>query len=508
MANLLTRLFEKPRKTRARSVRLQMSPFQRQRLRELRRLQASIDSAQTTNENRRHWTNADYLSANASYSAKVRRTLRARSRYEVDNNSHLRGILNTHVNYVIGEGPRLQIASDNEDLNNIIEDRFAEWAEQIDLVNKLRIMRFSQCASGESFGLLATNPSLQRFARFGRPTVQLDLKVIEADQIATPWGIALEENDLIDGLKFDAFGNVIGYYLLKAHPGDMGRFASLSNSEYDLIPAEFMIHQFKAMRPGQNRGIPEITPALPLFSLLRRYTLAVLGSAEQAANVAGVLHSEMPPGGIGDEEEVNVPLTLDTIEMERNMWLTLPEGWDITQLRAEQPVTTFGDFKRQILNEAARCVGQPYNLAAGDSSDYNYASGRLDHQSYFLEVGVDRHGIELRELNPLVRMWFEEGVRVSGYFPQAVRSTNFRFRHQWFWMGQDHVDPVKGALSRQIDLTSGCTTLARVYAEQGLDWEREILQRAREVELMRNKQIPIPDLKIDPDMVGLGVDEQ
>jgi hypothetical protein len=31
----------------------------------------------------------------------------------------------------------------------------------------------------------------------------------------------------------------------------------------------------------------------------------------------------------------------------------------------------------------------PFNVAAGNSSGYNYASGRLDHQTYFKAIRVD-----------------------------------------------------------------------------------------------------------------------
>ncbi len=61
--------------------------------RSLRWLRARYDAATTTDENRRHWANADGLSANAANSADVRRTLRNRSRYEVANNSYAKGIV-------------------------------------------------------------------------------------------------------------------------------------------------------------------------------------------------------------------------------------------------------------------------------------------------------------------------------------------------------------------------------------------------------------------------------
>jgi capsid protein len=56
------------------------------------------DAAATTDENRRHWANADLLSATAANNPQVRRTLRARARYEVANNSYARGIVLTLAN--------------------------------------------------------------------------------------------------------------------------------------------------------------------------------------------------------------------------------------------------------------------------------------------------------------------------------------------------------------------------------------------------------------------------
>ena len=49
----------------------------------------------------------------------------------------------------------------------------------------------------------------------------------------------------------------------------------------------------------------------------------------------------------------------------------------------QKPSTTYAEFKKELLNEIARCLNMPFNVAAGNSSGYNYASGRLDHQTYF-----------------------------------------------------------------------------------------------------------------------------
>ena len=73
------------------------------------RVRGRYDAAATNDDNRRHWANADLLSANAAANPEVRRILRNRARYEVANNSYARGIVLTLANDAIGTGPRLQM---------------------------------------------------------------------------------------------------------------------------------------------------------------------------------------------------------------------------------------------------------------------------------------------------------------------------------------------------------------------------------------------------------------
>ena len=86
-----------------------------------------------SNDNHRHWANADGLSANAANSPEVRRTLRNRSRYEVANNSYARGIVLTLANDAIGTGPRLQLLTPNAEANRRIEREFSLWSRAVNL---------------------------------------------------------------------------------------------------------------------------------------------------------------------------------------------------------------------------------------------------------------------------------------------------------------------------------------------------------------------------------------
>jgi len=173
-----------------------------------------------------------------------------------------------------------------------------------------------------------------------------------------------------------------------------------------------------------------------------------------------------------------------------------PEGWEPSQVKAEQPATTYDVFKREILNEIARCLNMPYNIAACNSSGYNYASGRLDHQTYFKSIRVEQAHCETVVLDRILSAWLSEAVKVFGLGELEDAS------HQWFWDGHEHVDPLKEANAQATRLSSNTTTLAAEYARQGKDWETELRQRAKEVALMKElgltsaqaaPQVPAPD---------------
>ncbi len=450
--------------------------YKRQAMAYVQAMRARYDAAQTNHENRRHWANADLLSADAAASPDVRRILRSRSRYEVANNSYAKGIVQTQANYVVGTGPRLQMLLKQAEANRFIEREFGRWARAIGLAHKLRTMRIAQCESGEAFGILATNPRLDT-------PVQLDLKLIEADQVATPWPIGVADKRTVDGIVFDEYGNPILYYVLKEHPGANGAWKQ-SGTAFDEVPAGDVIHLFRAERPGQSRGVPEITSSLPLFAMMRRYTIAVLSSAEQAALIGGMIYTDAPPE-IGGEEGLSDVEPMDIIDVDRGTWMTLPLGWKPSQLKAEQPTTVYPDFKHEVINEIARCVNMPFNIAAGNSAGYNYASGRLDHQAFFKAIRIDQNYLADVVLDRILKAWLDEAVLIEGYLPQAARMRDALDAHQWFWDGSEHVDPAKEANAQATKLKSNTTTLAAEYARSGLDWENELRQRAREMELMR-----------------------
>ena len=437
-------------------------------------LRAKFDAAESSDD-RRHWANADAFAADAALSPPVRRLLRNRARYERQNNSWLAGISGSLAASLIGTGPRLQLDTGDTESDRVVERLFFDWGWQIDLPGKLRTMRESLVVDGEAFALMISNPRLSG--------VQLDLRLVEAEMVATPTELMSQtitpDGSVVDGLEFDAIGNVVAYQVLNYHPGANYRVNAI---EFQRVPAGQMVHWFRSVRPGQHRGVPEVAPALRLFGQLRRYTDAVIAAAETAADFAAFLHSNSPAAEV-DEVDAFAEMPI-----EKRSMVTLPEGWDISQLKAEQPTTQYPAFVKQILNEIARCLQIPFNVAALNSSEYNYASSRMDWQIAGMHERVDRDAIERLMLDRVLAAWVNE-ASLAGVLPEGM-SPFSEWNWSWQWDGKDHVDPAKEANASETRLLTMTTTLAAEYAKQGKQWDVELRQIAAEYALKRELGLP------------------
>ena len=439
-------------------------------------VQARYDAAQTTPSNARHWAQADWWSADAALHPGIRRTLRARSRYEAANNSYLAGMLQTLATDLVGTGPRLQLilpdVSPEDTRVRQIEHAVHEWGRAVDLAAKLRLMRIARAVDGEAFAVKQTNP------RLSSDGVQLDIKLIEADQVANP--LWLLEMGQIDGIKFDEAGNVAEWHILKNHPGSL----TWAGNTGDWVSADRILHWCNRTRPGQHRGVGEIVPALELFAMLRRYTLATVTAAETAADLAALIHTNLPASQASAALEA-----WETMPIVRGMAMSLPDGWDATQMKPEHPTTTYSEFERRLLNQIARCLNMPYIVAALDSSQASYSSMRGDYLVYRKQVGCLREDLERNVLNPLLADWLNEAALIDGLIPDGL-PLMAEWNWRWIWSGWEHVDPVKEADAQTIRLANNTTTLAEECSKVGSDWREVLKQRAAERALMAELGIP------------------
>lgn len=441
-------------------------------------MRSRYDAADTGPENRNHWSLADDLSANAAASPDVRQTLRRRARYERDNDPHLNGLTLQLGNDLVGTGPRWtpQLPPEHNDAIALVVASWKAWARATDLAEKLRLLHEPRAPDGETFALLTTNPMVPH-------PVKLDLRVLEAEQVATP--TLSYEPGAVDGIEFDQYGNPSFYHVLRRHPGDS--WGWLPGEEYDRVPARLVLHWFRPRRPSQARGVSEFASVLPIGSQTRRYAAAVLMKAEYAAGISGVMTTDLPTPDDADEED---PVSMDEVTMPRGSLITLPYGWEASFAETEPPSDSYVSFVDSKRGEMGRPVLAPRNRVTGDSSQFNFASGRIDGLPYQDGAWIERDRFRNRVLDRIFLAFYAE-LFLVGLVPDTLPPVN-EWEWDWHWDAFGSLNPIDDANTSEKRLTLGLTTLAEECAADGKDWREVLRQRAAEQEFAESLGLTLP----------------
>jgi hypothetical protein len=450
----------------------------------IRRVLNKYDAAQTTSQNELHWINADELSPHSTNTLAVRKKLRARSRYEVANNGYLKGILLTLATDFVGSGPTLQVVDRRftPEQKQLIEDHWDVRAKKIKLRRKLWQMRYAKIMDGETFAF-----SYRDAAGFASPLV--NQRVFECDQVShdAP-AFSRERPDLeIDGVRFSRVsGEPSHYHLLYDHPGESQFHTYKPYGQGEWVSEKFVIHWFRRDRQ-YLRGIPETVPTLPLWALLRRYTLAVVQNAEIAADFTVLLKSIQSPNtqpfplsGTPAEPTQSDPNDwFSSFPVDRGLMTVLPSMYDMQQLDPKQPVTMYDHFVNALVQEASRPLLVPRNVALGNSGGYNMASGTLDRQMYRGSINEERLDSESEVLDRDLSQWWFEAARVRNYFADEIggngiadvisKFADLRYEppdHIYRWDEvPEHTDPVRVAAA--IDMLHRGGHISDIDVQEG-----------------------------------------
>lgn len=490
-------------------------------------IRASYDAARPSNLMDKYWANADLLSANAQNSPAVAQILRARSRYEFQNNGFFQRMILIAAHDVIGTAPRVQITSPNPQANRYLESQVAAWSKAAHLGARLRLAFICRKVDGAGLCLKTYNPGINH-------AVKLGLNVIDVDRLHNPQ-LFLPTRERIDGLNYDPFGNLVSIDLLKDHPHS--DYYAINPMAFDNIPAAHVMYWTRPMRAQQDRTVPENVAVLQLSGQRRRYTQAVLSAAELVASIAGVLKTTSSSTEPAEEDEVG-----DYLELEIGRLLTLPRGWDFNQTKAEQPTTTFGMFSETIAREQNHASLLPLHKATGDYSQVNFSSGQLGHLDWKKVVEIERHDCGEQHLTPLLLDIMRE-LALIGMMPETPAFASSRqlpyvpalqgaagycdilgrsrladwlrggaevptlgdlllgrrelhaagyheaerllesFPHEWFWDPTGEIDAVKSTTARTMRMAAGLSHRRRELGEDGIDIDTADEQAAADLGL-------------------------
>ena len=461
-------------------VRQQLAASRRRAIENGETFNAAFDNAERNSKLNELFARATH--ATGTMSPSERRTLVDRSRYEIlEANGHYKGIGRAAISLVLGRGAFVEVKQEGMPTTDarMIEQKFNAWFKLVNGARKLRVMGWAKITDGSGLAMITNNPKL---AKRG-DGITLDFVPFEDEQIQRPlmfndkpseWN----RNYLLDGKEFDDFGNPERYWVTQNHPIDDPTATATP------VDAEYVIDVWSWERPSQGRGNPEMGTVVGDGPMMRIYEQAVVDCAATAAKHSAIFKTNTAV--FTDGEAVYDPIGgFVEVPLNTGVGTFLPDGHDVTQLKAEQPTATYSDFMRTKVVAAGRPIGQPPQISTGDAAGINYAGGQLSRQDYSADVDVQHQDWEMLALSKLFRHWLEEAA-LAGVIPRKYRDSD-QVNHEWRWTRQTHQDPQKEYTGRSIAVKTGLTSVAYWQEADGVDPEEEDLSAARSLGLSIEK---------------------
>ena len=444
---------------------------------------ARFDNARQTLDSASLFRNVDSLAATSALDPATRKTIRERARYVVSNVPYAWSMLSTYVTHIVGPWATVSFPRGGipEALRDEVTDAFDAWAMATDFWSKVKTLLRAKVTDGEAFALFTTDKKIVT----DENRVTLNLRPIECDRIES-WPEMVSRENENDGIRFDENGHPTEYRVLKYHPGDYRSIKNIKTRAGDWLRAANVIHYFDALRPEQVRGVSDFVSALDIPALQKSYRASVVDTAINAASISGVLSTDQIPECFDDDGTSIGKCAVDVkpntaIQTQRGSLVTLPEGWRLQQLSAEQPTSLYPEFVRQLIAEMAACLNMPVNIAMCDSSQHNFASAKLDHMTYGDKIASVRSVLSVKVLDRVFFKWLEEYAVIRHIDRATVRALH---KTEWLFKESQNSDVMKDASADNTRLMNGTATYESICGKRGVDYKRFVEQGIHERVMM------------------------
>lgn len=459
----------------------------------------------------------------------------ARNRDLVRNDGWASGAINRILDNTIGPGLRLSANPDWRALSLRAKGFDAKWADEfrrtvealwreysvgtgryndvsriMTMGDQFRLALRHELVDGES---LIVSHWLPERMGYGGADYATSFMVIDPDRLSNPYQM-VDSKYLRGGVEIDDYGVPLAYHIRKAHQNDW--YNSLESMDWERVLREDddgwrrVIHNFDHERAGQNRGTGIFTPVLARMKMLARY----YGVELQAATIASVfgtyVTSPYDPALVQDALDGDSSAELGKYQQVRADWATerpamlngariptLAPGEEINSVSSAHPHGGFGPFAKEMLRSMSAASGLSAEQITQDYSATNYSSSRAAVLESWKTLNRRMARFKSGTATPMYAVWLQEVmerglVPLPAGAPSFIEAATAYSACHWLGAGRGWVDPVKEPAGSILKMDGGLSTLKQECAEQGLDYEEVIAQRAIELAEFDRLKIPRP----------------
>jgi lambda family phage portal protein len=455
----------------------------------------------------------------------------ARSRDMVLNDGYSAGAVQLHRDSIVGAQYRLNARPDHrvlgatpewaEEFSVAAETRFNLAAESeecyfdaagvLTFTGMVRLLVGAYVYSGE---ILAT----AEWIKDGRP-FNTAIQMVSPDRLSNPDGV-MDDRYLRGGVRKNARGRPIGYYIRNGHPQEWYDLRSMS---WKFIPVatkwgrKQVLHIHEPMQIDQTRGVAEMVAALKHARMTKKFSEITLQNAVINASYAAAIESELPSAEIitamgggqeGYENAVANYLTMlnQYLGAGENVHIDgakIPHFFPGTKLNLQpmgQPGGIGSDFEASLLRRISATLGVSYEELSRDLSKTNYTGLKAGMAITGRFMVARKTLVADRFARSVYALWVEEEIAAGNLpLPPGRNRTDFYrpmakdayTRCQFVGSGRGQIDELKETQAAMLRIKAGLSTYEIECSRLGVDFREIFEQRAREEKLIAQYGLPI-----------------
>lgn len=384
---------------------------------------------------------------------------------EFERNPYYASVINNLASHTVGPYPSVIGLGKNITQNDSVEDSHLDWLRDNKVGFVYREIRKQAALTGLGLGI--------PFKKRTDNPIGLAYKVYGANKLKNPYD-AQPGDRIYNGIEYDENWEPYKFHLIDNEEEAFPTHATYKTQEYTV---DECIYWSRGYENGVMLPIPECLAAFTIYPYVRRFLQAAIEGEEFRASF---------PIAIEVDATVYSPLNKQTapsgeFEYEPRTIKTLPPGTKLAGLPGGMSSSEQAKLIRLFASTCALTVNMPANIALGDSSDSNMASAQVDIQPWANKIAIDRFDME-PTFRKSFKEWYSRAILKDGIFEQRAsmaRRYPSMYPHMYVYTDiHSHPDPMKRANARAIDLSSGSTTLHRIYSHLGCNARRELKKEA------------------------------
>ena len=392
--------------------------------------------------------------------------LQTRSHNAIRNNAYASGAREAYVSNLVGSG----ITPDWK--NPEVQALWNAWVKVCDADGVDGFYGLQALAVGSQF---EAGEVLTRF-RIRRPEdglpVPLQLQLIESEHLDPNYSLANSTRLIKAGIEFDAIGKRSAYHLWKFHPHE--KLTREMNVRVP-VPADSILHLYRRTRPGQLRGVPELSAVIVRLYEIDEMQDAVLAT-QKLAQLFGAFVKRKTADL--DEDGPNFGSQV-SVEGEDGQLTEFTPG-AIHYLEDDEEVTfssppdvgsNYSEWLRGELLAVAKGAGITYEQLTGDLKGVNYSSIRAGLLEFRRRAeALQAHLIIHQWCRPIAAKFLDVAV-VSGAvsIPNYWKSRDLHLAIDWIAPKWAWVDPLKEVMADLLEVRAGFKPRSEAAQERGWD---------------------------------------